>query len=136
MSEIKKYKFNEDKWISVIRDYIDKTYKNPRYYKNSIQATEFVNDYDHMIGFTLGNIIKYAQHYYAQRYNEKGTKRDHQNDIFKIIHYAILLLELEDNAHGSDESQVDDDELVNDIPKDIRYHRQTGLDAYENDNIK
>jgi hypothetical protein len=56
---------------------------------NKIQSTEFVADAGHGVGFCLGNIIKYAQ-----RYGKKeGYNRE---DVLKIIHYAIILLGIED----------------------------------------
>jgi len=82
------YKFNEDKALREIQKWIDATY-NKHYSMNKIQSTEFIADAGHGIGFCLGNIIKYAQ-----RYGKKeGYNRE---DVLKIIHYAIILLGIED----------------------------------------
>ena len=82
------YKFNEDKALREIQKWIDATY-NKHYSMNKIQSTEFVADAGHGVGFCLGNIIKYAQ-----RYGKKdGYNRE---DVLKIIHYAIILLGIED----------------------------------------
>ena len=82
------YKFNEDKALKEIQKWIDATY-NRHYSMNKIQSTEFVADAGHGVGFCLGNIIKYAQ-----RYGKKeGYNRE---DVLKIIHYAIILLGIED----------------------------------------
>jgi hypothetical protein len=43
------------------------------------------------VGFTIGNIMKYAQRYGKKNgYNRK--------DILKIIHYAIMLLHVHDTG--------------------------------------
>ena len=77
-------KFNEDKVLVWVENYIRATY-DAHYSKNKIQTTEFVFDSDHGEGFSIGNIIKYAQRYGKKDgYNEK--------DLLKIVHYAIILL--------------------------------------------
>lgn len=83
------YKFNEDKVLNEIKQWIDGTYSK-HYSMNKIQSTEFVIDSGHGVGFCVGNIIKYAQ-----RYGKKeGYNRE---DVYKIIHYAIILLGIEDD---------------------------------------
>ncbi len=83
------YKFNEDKVLNEIKQWIDGTYSK-HYSMNKIQSTEFVTDSGHGVGFCVGNIIKYAQ-----RYGKKeGYNRE---DVYKIIHYAIILLGIEDD---------------------------------------
>ena len=78
------YKYNEDKILEEIKQYIDGTYRG-HYSQNKIQTTEFIMDSGHCEGFCIGNIMKYAQ-----RYGKKdGAKNG--NDILKIIHYAIIL---------------------------------------------
>ena len=77
-------KFNEDKVLVWVENYIRATY-DAHYSKNKIQTTEFVFDADHGEGFCIGNIIKYAQ-----RYGKKDGKNP--KDLLKIIHYAIILL--------------------------------------------
>ena len=77
-------KFNEDKVLVWVENYIRATY-DAHYSKNKIQTTEFVFDADHGEGFCIGNIIKYAQRYGKKDgYNEK--------DLLKIVNYAIILL--------------------------------------------
>ena len=83
------YNFNEDKVLNEIKQWIDGTYSK-HYSMNKIQSTEFVIDSGHGVGFCVGNIIKYAQ-----RYGKKeGYNRE---DVYKIIHYAIILLGIEDD---------------------------------------
>jgi len=71
------YKFNEGDIIKELKSYIDKTYDG-HYSKNNFQATEFIVDGGHGIGFSIGNILKYAQ-----RYGKKGSVEDHRKDLLK-----------------------------------------------------
>ena len=102
-----KYKYNEDKILKEITEYVNKTY-GQHYSQNKVQTTEFVIDAGHGVGFTVGNIIKYAQ-----RYGKKGGYN--RADILKIIHYAIMLLHVHDLEHG----QVSHKFYVNDKELDI-----------------
>ena len=79
-----KYKFNEDTVLQELKEYIDSTYTQ-HYGKSKFQTTEFVFDAGHGEGFCLGNVIKYAQ-----RFGKKDGKNE--KDLYKIIHYAIILL--------------------------------------------
>tara|TARA_R100000742_G_C4220032_1_gene44041 strand:- start:201 stop:488 length:288 start_codon:yes stop_codon:yes gene_type:complete len=81
--DFKDYKFNEDKALEFIKEYIDKTYEQ-HYASGNIQATEFIFDSQHGTGFCIGNIIKYAQ-----RYGKKNGQNP--DDLLKIIHYAVML---------------------------------------------
>jgi len=84
------YKYDEDKILKELTEYINKTY-GEHYSKNKYQATEFIIDSGHGIGFTVGNILKYAQ-----RYGRKGTPEDWRKDLLKVIHYAIMALHVHD----------------------------------------
>ena len=86
---IQKYKFNEDKILQTIKEHIDSTYTD-HYAKNKYQATDIVVDSGHGEGFCLGNIIKYAI-----RYGKKEGKNP--QDLLKIIHYAIIALNVNSN---------------------------------------
>lgn len=85
-----KYKYNEGDLLREITQYIDATY-GEHYSQNQYQATEFIIDGGHGIGFTVGNILKYAQ-----RYGHKGTPEDWRKDLLKVIHYAIIALHVHD----------------------------------------
>ena len=87
MSDYNNDKFNEAQALETLTKYIESTY-NGHYSMNKIQSTEFIFDAGHGEGFCLGNIIKYAQ-----RYGKKNGKS--QDDLLKIIHYAIILLGVE-----------------------------------------
>ena len=80
------YKFDENKYIEEFEQYIDATY-GQHYAKDKFQATEFILDSGHGTGFTIGNILKYAQ-----RYGKKGSREDARKDLLKVIHYGIIAL--------------------------------------------
>ena len=78
------YKYNEGELIKEFSAYVDSTY-DQHYSLNKYQATEFIMDAGHGEGFTIGNIMKYAQ-----RYGKKGGKN--RADLLKVIHYGFLAL--------------------------------------------
>jgi hypothetical protein len=82
------YRYNEDKLIEEIKQYIDATY-GQHYSQNKFQATEFIIDGGHGEGFCIGNILKYAQ-----RYGKKEGKN--RKDLLKVLHYAIIMLHVHD----------------------------------------
>ncbi len=82
------YRYNEDKLIEEIKQYIDSTY-GQHYSQNKFQATEFIIDGGHGEGFCIGNILKYAQ-----RYGKKEGKN--RKDLLKVLHYAIIMLHVHD----------------------------------------
>lgn len=94
MSNKIEYKYNEDKILEHLKAYIDATY-NEHYSQNKYQATEFIIDGGHGVGFTIGNILKYAQ-----RYQRKGKPEDWRKDLLKVIHYAIIALYVHDTTIG------------------------------------
>mgnify|MGYP001270992635 FL=1 len=84
------YKFNEAELIKQLQLYIDSTY-DQHYSKNKFQATEFILDAGHGEGFTIGNIMKYAQRYGKKDgYNRK--------DLMKVLHYALIALHVHDTT--------------------------------------
>ena len=87
------YKYNEGNLLKEITEYVNKTY-GEHYSHNNYQATEFIIDGGHGVGFTMGNILKYAQ-----RYGHKGTPEDWRKDLMKVIHYAIIALHVHDLQH-------------------------------------
>lgn len=90
------YKYNEDKALQDIAEYIDKTYSE-HYSKNKYQATEFIIDGGHGTGFNIGNVLKYAQ-----RYGNKDTPSEWRKDLMKVIHYAIIQLHVHDLNHNKE----------------------------------
>jgi len=82
------YKYNESELLKEFKQYIDNTYSE-HYSMNKFQATEFIIDSGHGEGFTVGNVLKYAQ-----RYGKKGGKN--RQDIMKVLHYSLMLLYVHD----------------------------------------
>lgn len=95
-----KYKYNEGDLLRQITDYVDSTY-DEHYSQNKFQATEFIIDGGHGVGFTIGNIMKYAQ-----RYGHKGTPDDWRKDLMKVIHYAIIAMYVHDKENEKESSIV------------------------------
>jgi len=91
-----KYKYDEDKSLKEIKDYIDATY-GQHYSQNQYQATEFIIDGGHGTGFCIGNVMKYAQ-----RYGRKGSRDDWKKDLLKVIHYAIIQLHVHEIENEKD----------------------------------
>lgn len=83
-----KYRYDEPRLLEELRKYIDKTY-DEHYSLNKFQASEFIIDSGHGIGFTLGNVMKYAQ-----RYGKKAGRN--RQDILKVIHYGLIALYVHD----------------------------------------
>ena len=78
------YRFNEGDALAVAKQYINDTY-DKHYAQGNIQATEFIFDSGHGVGFCIGNIMKYAQLY--------GKKNGFDEaDLLKIVNSAIMLL--------------------------------------------
>lgn len=80
------YKYDEAETLAKLKEYIDGTY-GEHYAQNKIQSTEFIIDAGHGMGFAIGNVMKYAQ-----RYGKKGSPKDWEKDLMKVIHYAIIAL--------------------------------------------
>lgn len=90
------WSFNETQTLGRVREYISNTY-DAHYAQGRIQATEFIADQGLAEGFCLGNIIKYAQ-----RFGKKGKNfEEKEYDLFKIIHYAIILLHEIEQREGN-----------------------------------
>jgi hypothetical protein len=79
------FKFNEDRILADLQQYVEATYDSHYAQTKSYQATEIIIDQGHGTGFCMGNIMKYAQRY--------GKKEGHNKaDLMKVIHYAMIQL--------------------------------------------
>ena len=87
------YKYSEDRLIDELKTYVDNTY-GEHYSRNKYQATEFIIDGGHGMGFCLGNILKYAQ-----RYGHKGGYN--RKDLLKVLHYALIALHVHYTEDGN-----------------------------------
>ncbi len=80
------WKYNEDKILKQLEEYIKSTY-NQHYVDTTSGATEQTIDkinHNRREGFCAGTVTKYID-----RYDTKGTPRA---DLFKVLHYTILLI--------------------------------------------
>ena len=76
-------KYNEEEIIKDFTAYVKNTY-DEHYSEGNIQTLDFIEACGDVLPFCRANILKYAS-----RYDKKGSAK---KDIFKIIHYAMLLL--------------------------------------------
>lgn len=81
-------KFNEDKYLEEVKDYIVGTY-DQHYSKGDVQTFELLVSSGKADGFATGSIMKYADRYGKK----KGYNRE---DLLKIIHYGLLQLYVHD----------------------------------------
>jgi len=85
------YKYNEEKILKELKEYITSTYKQHYSAGNDqIQTLDLIEACGDGEAFCRSNILKYAS-----RYDKKGTAR---RDIIKILHYAVLLLHFSDKS--------------------------------------
>lgn len=83
------WKYNEDKILKDIQDYVTSTYgshycgHNDAY--KDIQTIDLMAAKDLAPGFCQANILKYGS-----RYGDKDGRN--KRDLLKVIHYAMLLL--------------------------------------------
>ncbi len=80
------WKYNEDKILKQLEEYIASTYRQ-HYVDRTGGGKEQTLDkikHNRREGFCAGNITKYTD-----RYDTKGTPRA---DLFKVLHYTILLI--------------------------------------------
>jgi len=93
------YKYDEPRILKELEAYIEATY-GEHYSQNKFQATEFIIDCGHGEGFTIGNVMKYAQ-----RYGKKGGRN--RKDLLKVIHYAIMMLYIHDTFYGEVKNEIE-----------------------------
>jgi len=91
MTETKNHlwKYNEDKILKDIEDYVTSTYGSHYCGHNQehkdIQTIDLMAAKDLAPGFCQANILKYGS-----RYGDKDGRN--KRDLLKVIHYAMLLL--------------------------------------------
>jgi len=79
-------KYNEDKILEYLEDYIMSTYSQHYVGKSGIQAIDVWKSLDIDEESFRSNIIKYAMRY---KYKDGSNLKD----LLKIIHYTILLID-------------------------------------------
>ena len=101
MSEIKNHlwKYNEDKILKDIQDYVTSTYGSHycghnQEYKDT-QTIDLMAAKDLATHFCQANILKYGS-----RYGDKDGRN--KRDLMKVIHYAMLLLHFDGHYSRKD----------------------------------
>jgi len=93
--KFKSHKYQEDKGIADLKDYVSSTYKG--HYTNNNSDTQTL-DLIHSVGdaesFCRSNAIKYLS-----RYDKKGSAKQ---DILKAMHYCLLLYYFSGNTKEPD----------------------------------
>ena len=87
-------KYKEDKILKEVLEYIKTTYsKHYSTTKEGFQVQDILRHLDIDKDFSLSNAIKYLMRY---------GKKDGRNkmDLFKAIHYIVLLISSEENGNG------------------------------------
>jgi hypothetical protein len=93
------WKYNEDKILKDIQDYVTSTYgshycgHNQQY--QDIQTIDLMAAKDLAPGFCQANILKYGS-----RYGDKDGRN--KRDLLKVIHYAMLLLHFDGHYSRKD----------------------------------
>ena len=77
-------KYNEQEILDEISDYISNTYSAHYSQNEGVHTLDLIDAIGDAEAFCRSNILKYAS-----RYDKKGTAK---KDIFKVVHYAVLLL--------------------------------------------
>tara|TARA_B100000212_G_scaffold93408_1_gene68634 strand:- start:1390 stop:1668 length:279 start_codon:yes stop_codon:yes gene_type:complete len=80
-------KYNEEKILGEVKDYISSTYQQ-HYSNDGFQTLDLIEACGDGEAFCRSNILKYAS-----RYDRKGSAR---RDIMKVLHYAVLLMHFND----------------------------------------
>lgn len=88
------YKYNEDKILEELKNYVDKTYS--QHYvdpKTDVQVLDIWNSLGSVETTLRDNVIKYAMRF---------GKKDGRNvkDLMKILHYTILWIHFVREAEG------------------------------------
>lgn len=94
MADRPNYKFSENIILRESLEYIDSTYQKHYATEEGIQATDAIIASGNGFGFCAGNVLKYLW---------RLGKKDGYNeqDVFKIIHYSIILLHLMRKNNGN-----------------------------------
>ena len=91
----KSQKYQEDKGIADLKDYVASTYQGHYTNKNSdTQTLDLIHSVGDAESFCRSNAIKYLS-----RYDKKGSAK---NDILKAMHYCLLLYYFSGNTQEPD----------------------------------
>ena len=88
-------KYQEDKGIADLKDYVSSTYKGHYTNENSdVQTLDLIHSVGDAESFCRSNALKYLS-----RYDKKGSAK---NDILKAMHYCLLLYYFSGNTQEPD----------------------------------
>ena len=91
----KSHKYQEDKGIADLKDYVSSTYRGHYTNKNSdTQTLDLIHSVGDAESFCRSNALKYLS-----RYDKKGTAKQ---DILKAMHYCLLLYYFSGNTQEPD----------------------------------
>lgn len=113
------YKYNEDKAIRAIQDYIDSTYGQHYVGDGDVQTVDFWRSLGSLESTSRDTAIKYLA-----RYGKKGGKN--RKDLLKSMHYIILMmyaLDLEENQQPK--------KTLDEIKEEYKAERQPLVTARE-----
>lgn len=98
------YKFNEDKILQQLKDYVDSTYESHySNFENDVQTFEVISKIPlRGLYFASGSVQKYADRFgLKEGFNKK--------DLYKIMHFAMLsLYSLEKMEKGNNATKSKD----------------------------
>lgn len=80
-------KYNEDNILKDIKDYIEGTY-NQHYAGDTYQFLDMLSDIGVKKGMLQASAMKYLY-----RLGKKGDEADARIDLYKAVHYIVLLLD-------------------------------------------
>lgn len=81
------FKYGEARIAAEVLNYLASTYSQHYVGRDNVQSIDLINSSGHLVGFCVGDIIKYA----SRLGKKKGQAR---KDLLKIIHYAVFLLSM------------------------------------------
>lgn len=113
------YKYNEDKAIRAIQDYVDSTYGQHYVGDGDVQTVDFWRSLGSLESTSRDTAIKYLA-----RYGKKGGKN--RKDLLKSMHYIILMmyaLDLEENQQPK--------KTLDEIKEEYKAERQPLVTARE-----
>ena len=88
-------KYQEDKGIADLKDYVSSTYTGHYTNENSdVQTLDLIHSVGDAESFCRSNALKYLS-----RYDKKGSAK---NDILKAMHYCLLLYYFSGNTQAPD----------------------------------
>jgi len=118
------YKYNEDKYITDIKKYLDGTY-GEHYIAKDIQVVDIWESLDSLETTARDTAIKYLC-----RYGKKAGKN--KKDLLKAIHYIILMMYSQDSASSKHNYLPDEETIVKAFQqRPLDPQMQDICDAYE-----